>query len=259
MANPAGSFIWYELMTPDPDAMAPFYGAVLGWTISAADCDNPAAGLPHDSPHRRQLRWRRPPPVAGHAATRRQAALDRLFVIGGCRWPPSAIVADGGKVLMPAPDLPSAASPWSPTPGRALLPDEPVPPPGGRTRRATCSTVRPQHVNWNELASPDLRRRRRSTPPLRLRVHRGDDHGPMGDYCFIDHHGLRLGGVMQRQDDRQPAAWLFYFGVPSIAAATRAIKANGGTVLGGTARTPDQRVDCRRHRSGRRGVRTVGA
>jgi predicted enzyme related to lactoylglutathione lyase len=33
MANAAGSFIWYELMTPDPDAIAPFYSAVIGWTI----------------------------------------------------------------------------------------------------------------------------------------------------------------------------------------------------------------------------------
>jgi hypothetical protein len=29
MANPAGSFIWYELMTPDPDAKAAFYAAVF--------------------------------------------------------------------------------------------------------------------------------------------------------------------------------------------------------------------------------------
>ena len=29
-----GSFIWYELMTPDPDAAAKFYGAVIGWKFS---------------------------------------------------------------------------------------------------------------------------------------------------------------------------------------------------------------------------------
>jgi hypothetical protein len=28
MANPAGSFIWYELMTPDPDSIAPSKGRV---------------------------------------------------------------------------------------------------------------------------------------------------------------------------------------------------------------------------------------
>jgi predicted enzyme related to lactoylglutathione lyase len=40
MANPDGSFVWYELMTPDPDAIAPFYGDVIGWTITKADPRN---------------------------------------------------------------------------------------------------------------------------------------------------------------------------------------------------------------------------
>jgi uncharacterized protein len=62
--------------------------------------------------------------------------------------------------------------------------------------------------------------------------------GPMGDYCFIDHHGARLGAMMQRQDERQPAVWLFYFGVPSVDAAKTAIEANGGTVLMGPHEVP---------------------
>src|SRR4051794_5238146 len=39
MANSAGSFIWYELMTPDPDAIAPFYATVIGWTIGKSSPD----------------------------------------------------------------------------------------------------------------------------------------------------------------------------------------------------------------------------
>src|SRR5512142_1221090 len=31
--NPVGDFIWYELMTPDPDGAKAFYDAVVGWTI----------------------------------------------------------------------------------------------------------------------------------------------------------------------------------------------------------------------------------
>jgi len=31
MANPAGIVIQYELMTPDPDTVAPFYAGVAGW------------------------------------------------------------------------------------------------------------------------------------------------------------------------------------------------------------------------------------
>src|SRR5690349_21399377 len=31
--NSSSGFIWYELMTPDPDAAKTFYDAVVGWSI----------------------------------------------------------------------------------------------------------------------------------------------------------------------------------------------------------------------------------
>ena len=31
--NPTGDFIWYELMTPDPEGSKAFYDAVVGWDI----------------------------------------------------------------------------------------------------------------------------------------------------------------------------------------------------------------------------------
>ena len=36
--NPHGSFIWYELLTADPDAAAGFYGDAIGWTAAGAYC-----------------------------------------------------------------------------------------------------------------------------------------------------------------------------------------------------------------------------
>ena len=36
MANPHGDFIWYELLTPDADASADFYAAVIGWQVRQA-------------------------------------------------------------------------------------------------------------------------------------------------------------------------------------------------------------------------------
>ena len=41
MTNPHGDFIWYELMTPDPDGAKRFYDAVVGWDIEAA----PSGGM----------------------------------------------------------------------------------------------------------------------------------------------------------------------------------------------------------------------
>ena len=48
MANPAGSFIWYELMTPDPDGAAAFYGPVIGWKI-ARPSRSPSLRMPGKS------------------------------------------------------------------------------------------------------------------------------------------------------------------------------------------------------------------
>ena len=42
MSNPHGSFIWYELMSKDPDASKKFYDDVVGWNIgpkAAGDID----------------------------------------------------------------------------------------------------------------------------------------------------------------------------------------------------------------------------
>ena len=35
MTNPTGNFVWYELISPDPDASKAFYDAVVGWTVEA--------------------------------------------------------------------------------------------------------------------------------------------------------------------------------------------------------------------------------
>jgi predicted enzyme related to lactoylglutathione lyase len=31
---PLGRFVWYELLTSDPDAAIPFYTKLIGWTTS---------------------------------------------------------------------------------------------------------------------------------------------------------------------------------------------------------------------------------
>ena len=116
----------------------------------------------------------------------------------------------------------------------------PAPPPGaGDATSDVFARQTPQHVSWNELASPDLAASKAFySRHFGFEFNEAMPMGPMGDYCFIDHHGQRLGAIMQRQDERQPAAWLFYIGVPSIAAAARANAANGGRVLLGPMAVP---------------------
>lgn len=44
MTNASGSFVWYELITKDPEGAAAFYGPVVGWAI-AAHSDTDAGGM----------------------------------------------------------------------------------------------------------------------------------------------------------------------------------------------------------------------
>lgn len=243
MANPPGSFIWYELMTPNPDAIAPFYGAVIGWKVGAAD-PNATGGMDYRMIVRDDGGFAGG--VFGLSADMLQHG-GRPMWIGYLSSPDvdqqlESIVAEGGKVQMPAADIPQV--------GRIAMVTDPqgVPfylmKPAPPTQNPDAnSDVYDRHarqrVNWNELASPDLAASKAFySRQFGFEFKDVMSMGPMGDYCFIDHHGQRIGAIMQRQDERQPAVWLFYFGVPSIAAAKRAIEANGGTVLMGPQEVP---------------------
>ena len=116
----------------------------------------------------------------------------------------------------------------------------PVPPEGQANAGSDVfDPVKPQHIRWNELASPD-----QDASMAFYARHFGftfDEKmsmGEMGDYCFIGHHGQTLGAIMRRQSDQQPALWLFYIGVPSIAAARQAVEAHGGQVIMGPHEVP---------------------
>jgi len=242
MTNPAGSFILYELMTPDPDAAAAFYGPVIGWKI-AAHSDPAAGGMDY------RMIVRDDGGMAGGVLK-----LEPAMVAGGAHpcWLPyfyapdvdakvAEIEAAGGKVQMPAADLPV---------GRIAMVTDPqgVPiylmnPRAPADRPDMDSDVFDEHavqrVQWNELESPD-----QAASMAFYGKHFGftfDEKmpmGPMGDYCFIGHGGRTLGAIMQRQEERQPALWLFYFGVHSTSAAKAAIEAHGGTVLTGPMEVP---------------------
>ncbi|VWX52330.1 VOC family protein [Novosphingobium sp. 9U] len=242
MGNPAGSFIWYELMTPDADAAAAFYGSVVGWKI-AGHSDPAAGGVDY------RMIVRDDGGMAGGVLT-----LTPEMLAGGARptWMPylyapdvdaevAAIEAEGGQVRMPATDLPVGRIAMVTDPqGVPIYLMNPTPP---ADRPDATSDVfdeaAAQRVRWNELASSDL-----AGSLTFYGKHFGftfDERmpmGPMGDYCFIGHHGRTLGAIMQRQDAQQPAAWLLYFGVPSIAEAKRTVEARGGQIVMGPMEVP---------------------
>lgn len=230
-----GSFIWYELMTPDPDGAAAFYGAVVGWTI-AAHAD---PGAPGGVDYRMIVRG-----DGGHAGG--VLALNADMIAGGARpgWlgylhtadvdaAVAAITADGGTVHMPAADLTVGRIAMVGDPqGAVFYIMAPVPPAGEADRQSDVfSMTRAQHVRWNELATSD--------PDAAIAFYQkhfgwdqegGIDLDTPGAYRFLQHRGTGVGAVMPLMEGYPAPMWNFYIGVDDIGRARDAVAANGGTV-----------------------------
>jgi uncharacterized protein len=236
MANSAGSFIWYELMTSDANAAARFYGAVVGWQI-ADQADPQAGGMDYRLIARDD---------GGSAGGVLQLTPDMLANGAHPAWvgylhvtdvdlAVQAITADGGKTLMPKMTLPVGEIAMVTDPmGAPFYVMTPVPPPGKPDAVSDLFSVDgPQHIRWNELCSPDVARARAFyARHFSFQFNESMPMGPQhGDYLFIDHGGLRVGGMMRLPDAAGPGGWTFYFGVRSALAAKRAVEAHGGAVV----------------------------
>ncbi|SLJ89769.1 VOC family protein [Novosphingobium mathurense] len=242
MTNPAGSFIWYELITTDPDAAARFYGSIVGWTVTPGTAEQ-TGGMDYRMLVRSD---------GGNAGG--MLKLTDEMVAGGARptWLPylhapdvdrevAAIEAEGGKVMMPATDLPVGRIAMVTDPqGIPIYLMDPIPPADKPDAASDVfSVTESQHVRWNELASPDQ--------PASMDFYARHfgfafnermSMGEMGDYCFIDHHGVTLGAIMPQMNPQQPALWLFYFGVPSLLAAKQRVEDGGGQIIMGPHEVP---------------------
>ena len=235
MSNPAGSFIWYELMTADANAAARFYGAVVGWQI-AGQPDPQAGGMDY----RQIMRG-----DGGSAGGMLQLTKDMLahgaqpawvayLYVANVDQAVQAITADGGRALMPKMTLPVGTIAMVTDPmGAPFYVMTPVPPPGKPDAASDVFSVdQAQHVRWNELHSPDLARAMAFyAKHFEFQFNESMPMGPQfGEYQFIDHGGLRVGGMMKQAEAAGPGGWTFYFGVRSASAAKRAIEAGGGKV-----------------------------
>jgi len=232
MRNLHGDFIWYELMTPDPQGAKVFYDAVIGWTIGAE-----GRGMPNGSEYREIMAQ------DGHHSGG-VLTLTPEMVAAGARpsWigyvgvdDVDAVVAKarehGARVDMAPMDMEGV--------GRMAMLADPNGAPFYVMRgfpdqeSKAYQMMSPGHVAWNELSTPG---------PDEARAFYYDLFGwsdgeamPMGElgtYQMFDRDGKTIGAMMPLIPGAaaQPS-WLFYFAVEDIDEAHRAITANGGTVL----------------------------
>lgn len=241
MPERAGGFIWYELMTPDPDAAAQFYGAVVGWTVEAHS--DPADGQDYRMIVRSD---------GGNAGG--VLKLTSEMQAGGARpvWlgylsvddvdaAVAAIEAEGGKVQMPATDIEVGRIAMIADPqGAPIYLMKPRPPAGQEGMVSDVfAPMDAQHVRWNELQSSDAD----GSVAFYTRhfgwTQEGDmDMGPMGKYRFVQKNGVGIGAIMPRMPQVPHSIWTYYAGVDDIDRATEAVKAGGGQVTDGPQEIP---------------------
>ncbi len=232
MTNNQGDFVWYELITPDPDAAERFYKPLFGWTsadsgLSDVDYrylstpDSPVAGLMR-TPAGTPL----PPVWLGYVAVDDVDAAAK------------AVEAAGGAIQMPPQDIPNVgrfaflADPQGALfyVMKSLSPD--------RSLAFAWDRPRDGHVAWNELMTTD---------PSAAWTFYGErfgwakdgamDMGPMGQYEFIRHGGM-IGAIMPKPPQAPVSAWSFYVRVPDIDAAATKVRDGGGTILHGPHEIP---------------------
>lgn len=233
MANQPGGFIWYELMTTDIAAAARFYGAVLGWKVAGSA--DPGNGRDY------RMITRDDGGNAGgmlQLTTGMQSQGARpvwlaYLQVKDVEEATRAIEADGGRthlrMSLPVGDVAMVADPL----GTPFYVMRPIPPPGVlHAASDVFHPTAPQRVCWNELMTPDLARAKDFyAKHFGFAFNESMPMGPMGDYCFFDHDGLRPGALMQQTPDLPLTGWLFYFRVPSVMQAKAAVESGGGRIV----------------------------
>lgn len=233
MANPQGTPIWYELMTPDPDGAKEFYDDVVGWSIEA----RPSGQMDY-----------RMIAAPGGGLVGGVFRLDEDMRAHGAapKWAPYFAVVDvdaavskardlGAHVFVPPADIPGV--------GRfALIAD----PQGAvlylmRGFSLESSTVfapgKVGRCGWNELWTDDVAAAIAFYGSLLGFENRETmDMGSMGGYHFLDLGDVRLGALAQMKD--QPSRWNLYFTVPDLDYAVDRITARGGAVHMGPHTVP---------------------
>ena len=239
MSTLQGAWVWYELMTPDPDAAKIFYEAVVGWSITPPSLQTNGYGFIAN---------------ADGGMTGGVLGLTGGMLAGGARpgWlgyvgvddcdaALTAIEAAGGKVLMPATDVPGAGriamvADCCGTPFYVMTPRMPE----GATGESTAfSPHLVGRCSWNELVAADQQ--------AALAFYTGQfgwalpepmDMGDWGKYQFTTHDGVVTGAIMQKPPQFPAAAWNHYFRVADIDTALAAAQAHGGQIVNGPNQVP---------------------
>lgn len=227
-----GRFVWYDLMTTDPDAAQAFYSKVVGWgtqpwdgpmpyTMWTRAPDMPLGGLmtlPDDAKAAGA-----PPHWLGYVSTPDCAGtVERATMLGG-------------KVLVEPQEIPNQGT-------FAVLAD----PQGAVIAVYQSKSGVPEDApaevgqfSWHELAAGDWEAAFTFYSTLFDWSKTDDlDMGEAGTYRMYGFGKWPLGGMFNKPEAMPVPGWLYYIRVPDVNAAVEVVKSEGGTVFNGPEEVP---------------------
>ncbi len=237
MSTAQGRFIWYELMTLDPQASRRFYEAVLEWKIEAQPSGPTGQAMDY-----RMIAT--PTGMVGGVftltaeMTAHGAVPCWLAYIGVDDMARSvaAVTAAGGRVLMPTQDIPGV--------GQIAMVADPqgapfyVMQPQGTEPSTVFAPTQMGHATWNELhAANGPQATDFYCQQFGWSKPRALDMGPAGLYQIIGVGGQDAAGIFTDSQFPRPA-WLVYFRVNSIEQAAKRVQEQGGQVTYGPMQVP---------------------
>ena len=236
-----GRFVWYDLMTPDPDAAAEFYSKVAGWGSMPWDGGETPDGGPY-------MMW-----TAGEKAIGGRAKLPEEAKAMGAppHWLAYVTVPDteavvertkasGGSVLMPATTMEKVGTfaVLQDPQGAVFTPFTPAEGPGGEVEAAEVG-----QFSWHELYTTDSEAAFEFYSEIfGWKKTDAMDMGEQGIYQMYGPEateGFSYGGMMNKPAEMPgPPHWLYYIRVPDIEAAASTVKELGGQVFMGPMEVP---------------------
>jgi len=233
MTSTPGTFVWYELATPDGPAAQAFYRRVVGW--EAKDAGTPGHGYTLLCAGSRE--------VGGIFALEGTACADAKPGWMGYIAVPDVdayvakVKAAGGSVTHESADIPGVgrfagvADPYDAV--FMLFQDA-----GGQAPEPAPPGT-PGHVGWHELHAGDgagaFAFYSRLFGWTRAEAM---DMGPQGVYQMFAAGGPAMGGMMTKAPQTPTPFWLFYFNVEAIDPAIKRAEAGGGKLVMGPMEVP---------------------
>lgn len=235
MSN-TGRFVWYELLTSDPQGAIDFYTDVVGWKTQAWEQEagytmyvgsqGPVGGVTA-LPEQAKAMGAPPHWQANVVVEDVDATVAKVKELGGTVFHVESVPNIGRFAII---GDPQGAVIAAFTPARDMAPHD---------------VSQPGEFSWHELYSSDHEKGFDFYQAIFGWERQSEmDMGPMGKYLMWGRQGQQLGGAMtllgMKAPDGSdvPPSWMYYVTVADLDAAIERAKAKGARVLNGPMEVP---------------------